>query len=1168
MSNFKPLIPINSYTSDKLKLGITNFDDEGRLLLQQPYFARIIAFQIQTTFYKNIFPGKLNSLAILDGLFDFLINKFDDELSPKSVENAFDYLLSNLSSADVKQILKIYLSNFPLKGLFDKKINEEYLSGFFTNDKLKELFIRNLILVFLTNQNKAVQDAKFIFDDHELISSSKYTQAIKILKDYFDKIRIEPLKNKSLIEFLFEPIIISSENIEGQLEFIRQNWKHIIPEDVINQILRAIDLIKEDEKIFQKGFGPGETKVPTFSLEELLGFGDKLKASFYPVTPIEEEKFTPDTDWMPKVVLLAKNTYVWLYQLSKKYNREIKTLDQIPDEELDLLSSYGFNALWLIGIWERSPASRKIKQLSGNPEALASAYSIYDYVIANDLGGEEAYQNLNERCWKRGIRLACDIVPNHMGIYSKWIIEHPDYFIQSDYPPFPSYSFTGPDLSEHPDFQIRIEDKYWTRQDAAVVFQLIENKTGKVRYIYHGNDGTSMPWNDTAQLNLLKPEVREALYQLILNIAKKFSIIRLDAAMTLTQKHYQRLWFPVPGTGGAIPSRTDFSMSTDEFLEKYPKEFWREVIDRINIDKPDTLLLAEAFWLMEGYFVRTLGMHRVYNSAFMNMLKNEENAKYRDLISNTLEFNPEILKRYVNFLSNPDEETAINQFGDGDKYFGCCVMMVTMPGLPMFAHGQIEGLKEKYGHEYYRSYYDEIPNEYLIDRHRREIFPLMKKRYLFSQVENFELYDFKNEYGDVIENIFAYSNRSGNERALVFYNNSYSTYYGYIDYSHPKNYGSSESEADKKLISKSLGEALGIKNSENHFYIFREVRTNLEFIRRGSDLYNQKFFVELKGYEYKVFLDFVELFDESGELAEFYNSISFTGFQSISQQLVKFRFSKIVNELSKVLNKEIWISSVADDKRAEIFIDQFRESFKNLYDKIELDRLRFEYENLNIIKTLQVIISTFIKLRNRKTLPKKLKKSLETDFNEISVVNNTFTLFTSILLNEIKKYSKLESSTLDILTKEIINQHFGYSDKLHIEAYEIVLNKLEQSKILEFSETQLPKMEDLLKFLMMLLNDNAIQEFLYVNEYEGEVFYSKEKFEEFLQIVSYVILLGLVKKIIKLNNRERPITIEDFKRIVELLSNYLQLLKKTAQETSFYLKPLLRILEFIVADFN
>jgi len=88
-------------------------------------------------------------------------------------------------------------------------------------------------------------------------------------------------------------------------------------------------------------------------------------------------------------------------------------------------------------------------------------------------------------------------------------------------------------------------------------------------------------------------------------------------------------------------------------------------------------------------------MHRVYNSAFMHMLMKEENEKYRDLITNTLEFNPEILKRYVNFMSNPDEETAVNQFGKGDKYFGICVLMITLPGLPMFAHGQIEGYSEK-----------------------------------------------------------------------------------------------------------------------------------------------------------------------------------------------------------------------------------------------------------------------------------------------------------------------------------------------------------------------------------------------------------------------------------------------------------------------------------------
>ena len=84
---------------------------------------------------------------------------------------------------------------------------------------------------------------------------------------------------------------------------------------------------------------------------------------------------------------------------------------------------------------------------------------------------------------------------------------------------------------------------------------------------------------------------------------------------------------------------------------------------------------------MEGYFVRTLGMHRVYNSAFMNMLRDEENANYRSVIKNTLEFDPEVLKRYVNFMNNPDERTAVDQFGKGDKYFGVCTLMATLPGL-------------------------------------------------------------------------------------------------------------------------------------------------------------------------------------------------------------------------------------------------------------------------------------------------------------------------------------------------------------------------------------------------------------------------------------------------------------------------------------------------------
>ena len=124
---------------------------------------------------------------------------------------------------------------------------------------------------------------------------------------------------------------------------------------------------------------------------------------------------------MSNTILIAKTVYVWLFQLSGKYQRDIRLLSDIPDEELDRLASYGITGLWLIGLWERSSASRRIKQIMGNPEAASSAYSLYDYVIASDLGGEDAFQQLRHRAWQRGIRLASDMVPNHMGIYSKWV---------------------------------------------------------------------------------------------------------------------------------------------------------------------------------------------------------------------------------------------------------------------------------------------------------------------------------------------------------------------------------------------------------------------------------------------------------------------------------------------------------------------------------------------------------------------------------------------------------------------------------------------------------------------------------------------------------------------------------------------------------------------------
>ena len=135
-------------------------------------------------------------------------------------------------------------------------------------------------------------------------------------------------------------------------------------------------------------------------------------------------------------------------QLSRQYGRGIRRLDQVPDEELDELRSRGFTGLWLIGIWERSHASREIKQRRGNADAMASAYSVADYRIADELGGETAWRDLRDRAAARGLRLAADMVPNHMGLDSSWVLEHPERFIASPYPPFEAYTYEGPDLSQ------------------------------------------------------------------------------------------------------------------------------------------------------------------------------------------------------------------------------------------------------------------------------------------------------------------------------------------------------------------------------------------------------------------------------------------------------------------------------------------------------------------------------------------------------------------------------------------------------------------------------------------------------------------------------------------------------------------------------------------------
>ncbi len=774
-------------------------------------------------------------------------------------------------------IYRLFPECYPSRELEQAKQQGETPSGKASRLQL----LAELYLLECLSDNQAAQSFRSLFDDAELCEHFDYHALIakldSVMQPGLGAIRAE----KKLSELLQSPAQAAPADLAGQIAYIVKHWASWLPTELIVelQVARAISLEENQPRLS----GPGPAPMPRFGSED----GSDSPAAF-----------SADIDWMSSAVLLAKSIYVWLDQLSSRYQRSITTLAEIPEEELARLAHWGFNAIWLIGIWERSSASRKIKQLCGNPEAEASAYALYAYRVATDLGGDGALAELEARCRRHGIRLACDVVPNHTGIDSEWVLQHPDWFLQAESPPYPDYRFNGPDLCHADGVSIRIEDGYWDHSDAAVVCEYHDQHTGRRRYIYHGNDGTHMPWNDTAQLNFLLPEVRQAMSDLIVNIARRFSMIRFDAAMTLARKHFRRLWFPPPGGSAGVPSRSAFWMSDADFAQAFPVEFWREVVDRINREVPDTLLIAEAFWLMESYFVRNLGMHRVYNSAFMNLLKREENAKYRKILKDILAYNPEIMKRYVNFMNNPDEATAVEQFGIGDKYFGVATLLATLPGLPMFGHGQIEGFREKYGMEYRRAYWSETPDSGFIAHHERQVFPLLRRRRSFAGVEHFSMYDFIADHG-VDENVFAYSNGPPGQKLLVVYNNSLNATRGRLHHAAPKASAEKEGTAHAMPV---LRQELGLNAELGQFCRFRTLQGD-EHLLHIDQLVNG-LEMHLNGYEHQVFLDFRMLDDRDGAWLALHQKLRGQTVDDLDRELLRLRHQPLWQALAGLLDPQ------------------------------------------------------------------------------------------------------------------------------------------------------------------------------------------------------------------------------------------------------------------------
>ena len=69
--------------------------------------------------------------------------------------------------------------------------------------------------------------------------------------------------------------------------------------------------------------------------------------------------------WPHRPLIYEINTWVWLHELSAQASRSM-TLTDVPGDAWDALASNGCDAVWLMGVWERSPAGLAVSMRNGS----------------------------------------------------------------------------------------------------------------------------------------------------------------------------------------------------------------------------------------------------------------------------------------------------------------------------------------------------------------------------------------------------------------------------------------------------------------------------------------------------------------------------------------------------------------------------------------------------------------------------------------------------------------------------------------------------------------------------------------------------------------------------------------------------------------------------------
>jgi hypothetical protein len=345
------------------------------------------------------------------------------------------------------------------------------------------------------------------------------------------------------------------------------------------------------------------------------------------------------------------NTWVWLNSLSGQYGKTI-TLADVPDAELKAISKLKMDAVWLMGVWERSPAGREVALQHPDlqseyyralpdlkaKDVVGSPYSVRRYVVDEHLGGPEGLAAFRQRLAKEGIGLILDFVPNHVATDHPWIIEKPDALIQG----------TSQDLAHNP----------------------VSHYQANGHIFAHGRDPYFPAWTDTAQVNAFSPTLREAAQETLLSIAEQCDGVRCDMAMLVTNDIFKRTWNE---HAGDVPQT----------------EYWETLIPAVHEKYPAFLFIAEVYWDMEAE-LQQQGFDYCYDKRLYDHILNRDPRGINAHLKADIAYQD----RLIRFIENHDEARANEALGDL-RSRAAALLIATLPGAKLWHEGQFEGFQVK-----------------------------------------------------------------------------------------------------------------------------------------------------------------------------------------------------------------------------------------------------------------------------------------------------------------------------------------------------------------------------------------------------------------------------------------------------------------------------------------